>query len=266
MPTVRAHPAVLALVIWASLSVQLISAGVSSAGAHAEPRLAVSSGFVKAGTNATVTGSGFPTSARVELGFLKASCRCDDSPKTTVKTDTGGGFHWRYAIPASTKPGRYVFWAWSERVGRVIEAPVVVTSPNPIGTARVFVPNCGSTWYLEYQPSSWSAGCTGGSLNVNKLNWREYRSDGARASGQAELRKPCGDAPCYKAGMYRTQGKLSASRPLRCMGGTLAGAVYFSRIEVEVLYRAGNPFGAPAGWKHSIVTIKADRGICHHSP
>ena len=128
------------------------------------------------------------------------------------------------------------------------------------------IPNCGSTWYLDYRPSGWSAGCTGGSLNLTKLHWSKFGRSRAQASGRAELREPCGDNPCYLAGLYKAKAKLAASRPRRCSAGALARSLYFSRVEVKVLYRAGNPFGRSPGWKRNVFKIKAYDGVCYHTP
>jgi hypothetical protein len=248
-----------------ALTLPLVS-GEASAATEALPKLGAAPGFVAAGATVTVSGSGFPANADVEIGFVPASCRCDDEPSAVVSTDGRGALRWRHRLPVSTKPGRYLFWAWSQRVGATVETSVIVTRPRPVGSARIFVPNCGSTWYLEYQPSLWSQGCTGGSLNVTRLSWRSYAAGGARALGQAALRKPCGAAPCSQAGIYTTSARVLASRPLRCPGGTLRGSRYFSQIQVDVLYRDDNPFGIAAGWQRTTFVIKAANGVCHHSP
>jgi len=269
----RAHPLDSYAFVGSSLSVRFGPQDARRRGsartmpqAGARPKLGISPTFIKAGTSATVRGSGLPVNIKVEVGFVEANCRCDASPKGTAKTDASGRFRWRYMIPPKTRPGAYVFWAWAERLGRTIHAAVTVTTPPLVGTTRVYLPNCGTTWYMSYRPRSWSSGCTGGALNLSKLRWREYGRRRAQAIGEAGLREPCGAEPCFKAGIYKAQAKLSASRPLRCSAGTLAGAWYFSRVQAEVLYRNGNPFGARPGWKSSIFTIKAHGGICHHTP
>ncbi|HYI38185.1 MAG TPA: hypothetical protein VEX39_16385 [Thermoleophilaceae bacterium] len=134
-------------------------------------------------------------------------------------------------------------------------------------SARTYVPNCGTTYYLDFKPSYWSGGCTGGALNVNKLRWRHYGNRTAKATGQAALRRPCGTNPtCPEAGLYRASARLYMSRPSSCRNGEAGGARFFSRITVRVRYRADNPFGYRAGWKRYRSRVRAYEGTCEYSP
>jgi hypothetical protein len=127
---------------------------------------------------------------------------------------------------------------------------------------RTYVANCGVTAYLGYKPDYWSNGCMGGSLNIGKLRWSSYGSTVASATGLASLRKPCGNGPCYKSGVYQAKSRLSLTRPRRCLAtGNASGAWYFSRAQVQVLLRRANPFGLRPGWKLYAFTI-ASGGRC----
>jgi hypothetical protein len=132
--------------------------------------------------------------------------------------------------------------------------------------ARTYVANCANTYYLDLKPHQWSNGCTGGALNIDALRWGHYGIRRARAAGRADLRRPCGNAPCYKAGVYRARARLRMWRPRRCSTGPAAGERFFSRVRVRVRYRRGNPFGEPAGWKTYRFRIRAYEGHCEYAP
>src|SRR4249919_109976 len=109
--------------------------------------------------------------------------------------------------------------------------------------SRPYVPNCGTTAYLDFKPDYWSAGCTGGSLNLDLRRWTRYGNRQANAVGLAKLRRPCGTNPtCPEAGVYRAAAKLKLWHPRRCSTGEAAGARYFSRARVRIRYRGDNPF------------------------
>ena len=131
--------------------------------------------------------------------------------------------------------------------------------------ASTYVANCGITGYLEIRPDYWSGGCTGGALNINKLHWLSYRTNSATARGRADLRMPCGNNPCYKAGTYSAPARLRLSTPRSCEAGDASGERYFSRVRVRVKMRAGNPFGYRAGWKVWRVPVPAG-GECSYAP
>src|SRR5262245_6058039 len=102
-------------------------------------------------------------------------------------------------------------------------------------TASTYVPNCGTTYYLGVMPDYWSAGCTGGSLNIVDLGWKRYEDEVANAVGVATLRKPCGSNPtCPEAGAYRASARLRLWHPLGCSDGGAAGARFFSQVQVRI--------------------------------
>jgi hypothetical protein len=133
--------------------------------------------------------------------------------------------------------------------------------------SRTYVANCANTYYLDFKPSYWSNGCTGGALNVERVRWTQYGRRTARATGRAALRLPCGTNPtCPEAGAYKTAATLLMSRPRRCSTGKAADARFFSRVRLRIRYRAGNPFDEPAGWKTYRFNIRAYEGACEYAP
>ncbi len=133
--------------------------------------------------------------------------------------------------------------------------------------ASTYVANCGTTYYLDFKPDYWSAGCTGGALNVDRLRWTRYGERSAFAVGRATLRRPCGTHPtCPEAGAYRASARLRLRRPRRCSNGGAAGARFFSRVRLRIRYRAGNPFGKRPGWRTYKLRVRAYEGTCEYSP
>ena len=133
--------------------------------------------------------------------------------------------------------------------------------------SSTYVPNCGTTAYLDFKPDQWSAGCTGGSLNLDLRRWTRYGARKANAVGVAILRRPCGTNPtCPEAGVYRAAAKLRVWRPRRCRAGGAAGARYFGRALVRIRYRGDNPFGQRAGWKSYRFNVRAYEGSCDYTP
>lgn len=126
--------------------------------------------------------------------------------------------------------------------------------------AVTYVANCDVAGYLAYKPDYWSAGCTGGSPRIQPIRWRTWGSGLAIATGTAQLRGPCGDQPCYKADMYRAEGKLRLSRPRTCTSDAGATLRYFSRARWSIRYRKGNPFGEKPGWRTTTFTVPSNSG------
>lgn len=123
--------------------------------------------------------------------------------------------------------------------------------------ARTYVPNCGNPSYLDYKPTYWSSGCTGGSVNVDPVQWRRWTGRLATAAGTAKLRYPCGDSPCYEADVYEAPARLKFSRTRRCKLPSGKRVRYFARARVTVKYGDDNPFGYAAGWR-TFPTFKMD--------
>ncbi|HKG04766.1 MAG TPA: hypothetical protein VKB03_16460 [Conexibacter sp.] len=128
--------------------------------------------------------------------------------------------------------------------------------------ARTYVPNCGTTYYLEYKPAYWSAGCTGGSPTMPTATWRRWGSHVARGTGTAQLRGPC-RASCVDAKVYESSGRLSLYGTRRCVDGRGRRQLYFSRARFSVYFRAHNLFGYPKGWRtFPVFTTIAYQGEC----
>ena len=140
--------------------------------------------------------------------------------------------------------------------------------PSSAAAARhTFVANCNNTYYLDFKPHYWSAGCTGGSYNLRRMHWTHWGKRVARGHGQATLRKPCGTNPtCPEAGIYKAKARLRLRRPRRCTSGPAAGKRFFSRVRLRIRYRRGNPFGIRPGWHTYRFKISAYQGHCEHSP
>jgi hypothetical protein len=125
--------------------------------------------------------------------------------------------------------------------------------------AVTYVPNCGNTGYLDFKPSYWSAGCTGGSPMIMPIRWTVWNGRAARATGTAQLREPCGNQPCYTAGMYHADGKLRLSAPRTCTDDdTGQTRRYFSRARWSIRYRSHNPFGRRPGWHSMTFSVIGD--------
>jgi heat shock protein HslJ len=133
------------------------------------------------------------------------------------------------------------------------------TTSTPVrrDTGQVYEANCGNNSYLEYKPSDWSSGCTGGSAKVRHINWRFWGSDGAQGEGRA-LVVDC-DPTCATGTLYRTRGKIELSGVKTCRRGGRTYR-YFARAEHSIYVRADNPLGRPAGWETG--TYKAVDGMC----
>lgn len=112
---------------------------------------------------------------------------------------------------------------------------------------RVLVASCGNEQYGgEVRPREWSSGCTGGSMLIRRLVWRQYGASSARARGTALL-NDC-DPICADATIRRYPAQLLMSRVRLC---SLDEGAYpfFTRATVIVRYPPGNPFGKKAGWR-----------------
>jgi hypothetical protein len=125
---------------------------------------------------------------------------------------------------------------------------------------RIYVANCGNTSYLEFRPTYWSSGCTGGSLNVRPVRWRWWGVRSARGSGTAELRFLCPKRRAWCT--YRARARLRLSRPKQCRAKDGRRHWYFSVGRESVLFRAGNPLRLRAGWHTQRTTVQADQGLC----
>ena len=79
--------------------------------------------------------------------------------------------------------------------------------------AKTYAGNCGLTGYLAYKPKYWSSGCTGGSFNIERLNWSRWSGGSARGTGRVQLRDPQCRPTCPEAKIYRYAGKVTLSRP-----------------------------------------------------
>lgn len=135
----------------------------------------------------------------------------------------------------------------------------------PVLAASTHVADCNTTNFLKVKPSTWSGGCTGGSLNIRGLRWSSYARRKATATGRAWLRLPCGgsgEPTCPDAGVYKARARLTFSRPRQCENDTLLR--YFSRVRVRVRYRKGNPYGVQPGWKTYRSRVSA--GPCEMAP
>jgi hypothetical protein len=138
---------------------------------------------------------------------------------------------------------------------------------TPRGVTRSCEIEAGRHRYLDIRPATWSNGCTGGALNIERVRWTRYDSTTAKATGRAALRLPCGtDRTCPEAGMYRASADLLMQNPRRCANGEAAGARFYGSVRVRVRYRAGNPFGLKAGWKIYRFKIRAYEGTCEYAP
>jgi heat shock protein HslJ len=144
--------------------------------------------------------------------------------------------------------------AASEATGAQRSTTSIPVSQN---AGQVYEANCGNNSYLEYKPSDWSSGCTGGSANVRHINWRSWRHDRAQGEGRAFV-VDC-DPTCATGTLYRTRGKIELSGVKTCRrGGRLHR--YFARAEHSIYLRADNPLGRPAGWETG--TYGAIDGMC----
>lgn len=137
---------------------------------------------------------------------------------------------------------------------------VPAIAPSAASADVTYAANCGVTGYLEYKPDYWSAGCTGGSPTIRPIHWRVWKGSAATSGGTALLREPCGDQPCYKAGVYRAKGKLGLSRPRTCVSDDGETYRYFSRARWSIRYRPGNPFHERPGWRSLTFKVPADSG------
>lgn len=75
---------------------------------------------------------------------------------------------------------------------------------------------------------------------------------------------PCGDQPCYMAGVYKAKARLRMSAPRTCSEGEAAGERYFTRVRLRIRFRAGNPFGYRSRWK--VYRLRIDDIPCAYSP
>jgi hypothetical protein len=111
-----------------------------------------------------------------------------------------------------------------------------------------YVANCGQTGYLDYKPSYWSNGCTGGAFNVEKLHWRTWSSSSARGSATMALRDPLCRPTCPAAKIFKYRARITLSRPWTCHDAAGERLRFFSRVAVRVRWTSGNPFHERPGW------------------
>jgi hypothetical protein len=136
----------------------------------------------------------------------------------------------------------------------------------PAGAApTTYAANCGQTGYLDYKPSSWSNGCTGGAFNAEKAHWRTWSSTSARASARMALRDPLCRPTCPAAKTFNYRARITLSRPRTCHGEDGEPLRFFSRVSVRVLWTSGNPFHERPGWHTSRFHIP-NSGSCALAP
>lgn len=111
-----------------------------------------------------------------------------------------------------------------------------------------YAADCGSTWYLDVRPRSWSSGCTGGAFNLVALSWSHWGGRVARGSGTTALRDPLCRPSCPRAKVFRYPARITLSRPRIC-DDRGERRRYFSVVAVRVRWARGNPFHARPGWR-----------------
>jgi hypothetical protein len=79
-----------------------------------------------------------------------------------------------------------------------------------------------------------------GLLTTVTVRWSWYGESTASAKGRAELRTPCGDDPCYKAGLYKATAQVRMTKPRSCTTGPAAGSRFFIVISCN-----GKPVARP---------------------
>jgi hypothetical protein len=125
--------------------------------------------------------------------------------------------------------------------------------------SNVLVANCGSTGYLSFKPSYWSAGCTAGSPTVEPIEWVRYGGREAVGTGTAPL-QDCGCA--YPTVTARYPARVVLTKPRRCKTGPRVR--FFSKARLTITYPEGNPFGEPAGEQSSSWHVPGGR--CEFAP
>ena len=147
--------------------------------------------------------------------------------------------------------------AMCKRIGDRIK--LIVRPPDPEDLTHTFAANCGNTSYLQFKPRRWSAGCTGGSDNVQLTSWAVWNEHVAIGTGIASLRGPCHPNCNAKNALYEAKARIRLEQPKQCknQGFTLR---YFDRARFEVYMRPGNPFGEPVGWDEN--EYSAQPGLC----
>jgi hypothetical protein len=148
---------------------------------------------------------------------------------------------------------------WKIPVCLVVTAVLSAAAAAP-ASAVTYGANCGNTSYLDYKNNYWSAGCTGGSLNISKLKWTRWGDSSARGRGRAQLRDPECRPTCPEAKLFRYSARVTFSRPRTCRDDAGTARRYFSRVTVRIKWTPGNPFKKRAGWGMQRITIL--QGTC----
>lgn len=128
-------------------------------------------------------------------------------------------------------------------------------------SARVYAANCGTLSYLDYEPRTWSAGCTAGSPEVHPARWVRWSSRSARATGASYVEN-CDPSCAYPSHHATYPATVVLSRPARCTRG--ARLRYFSRAVWTITYPAGNPFHQRPG-RHTS-TFRPAPTTCQRGP
>lgn len=107
------------------------------------------------------------------------------------------------------------------------------------------LPAC-SVLDLEYQPTRWSPGCTGGSPLLGDLRWSGWGTATATAQGNVAL-NDC-EPSCAEGTSYTYPAQMTVYRVKRCRKAGRSHLQY-TRVALSWLYPEDNPFDQPPGWQ-----------------
>ena len=165
---------------------------------------------------------------------------------------------WRAAVTLIAR--RFLF-----HFGVAVTAAGLVGALPAQASALTYDANCGTTGYLDYKPSSWSNGCTGGSTNIDAVRWTRWTSTSAHGRGHAHLRDPLCRPSCPEAKVYPYRAAVTLSRPRSCSTDSGQRLRYFSRATVRIRWTRGNPFHKAVGWRAEHFTVPTGNS-CELSP
>jgi hypothetical protein len=128
------------------------------------------------------------------------------------------------------------------------------------GVTRLSQCAVGSSHGGDVVPSSWSLGCTGGSLNTHELSWSKWTANIAIATGEMALLD-------YAAGTtYFFPAEVRAFRPRLCRNTSYDPEVdtllsesafmrYFTRVTITQYVPEDHPSGRPPGAQPTTVKL-----------
>ena len=114
--------------------------------------------------------------------------------------------------------------------------------------ARVFLPNCGNTYYGgRVAPVTWDAGCTGTPelLRTSWFSWGRRAAIGKGRTTYNDCEPSCADGTVYT---YRARAR--ASRIRRCKGRSGKHRRFYTRVRISFWVPNGDSSGLREG-KHT---------------